>query len=107
MLNSIPDATRSEVSRINTTLKSKDTSLYLAVVYCKREGQDYFHKTEAGINSNYESHGNYANLDSSSNKSAEVVKSSTKQLFYNDPLRLLAPYNYVAAVTGEPPNNAF
>jgi hypothetical protein len=60
-----------------------------------------------GINSNYESNGAYADLDSSSNKSAEVVKLSTKQLFYDDPLRLLAFYNYFAAVAGEPPDNAF
>jgi hypothetical protein len=60
-----------------------------------------------GINSNYENHGTYANLGSSSNKSAEVVALSTKPLFYNDPLWLLAPYNYFAAVAGEPPDNAF
>jgi hypothetical protein len=60
-----------------------------------------------GLNSNYESHGAYANLGSSPNKSAEVIESSTKQLFYDDPLRLLAPYNYFAAVAGEPPNKSF
>jgi hypothetical protein len=60
-----------------------------------------------GVNSNYESHGAYANLGSNFKKSAEVVKLSTKHLFYNDPLQLLAPYNYFAAVAGEPPNNEF
>ena len=54
-----------------------------------------------GGNSNYESHGTYANLGSSSNKSAEVVALSTKQIFYDDPLRLLAPYNYFAVVARE------
>jgi hypothetical protein len=60
-----------------------------------------------GINSNYESHGAYANLSSSPNKSATVVALSTKSLFYDGSLRLSAPYNYFAAVAGEPPNNAF
>jgi hypothetical protein len=60
-----------------------------------------------GVNSNYDSHGAYANLGSSSNKSAEVVALSTKPLFYDDPLRLSAPYNYFSAVAGEPPNNEF
>jgi hypothetical protein len=81
--------------------------LHLAAAYCKREGQGYSHETEARRQLNYESHGTYANLGSSSNKSAEVVESSTKHLFYVDSLRLLAPYNYFAAVAGEPPNNAF
>ena len=60
-----------------------------------------------GVNSNYESHGAYANLGSSSNESAEVVALSTKSLFYDDPLRLSAPYKYFATVAGEQPNNAF
>ncbi len=64
-------------------------------------------KLRHGINSNYESHGAYANLGSSSNESAEVVALSTKPLFYDDPLYLSAPYNYFAVVAGEPPNNAF
>ena len=59
------------------------------------------------VNSNYESHGAYANFGYRSNESAEFVASSTKPLFYNDPLRLLASHNYFAAVAGEPPNNAF
>jgi hypothetical protein len=71
------------------------------------EGQNYSHKTEAWRQLKLESHGIYADLGSSSNKSAEVVESSTKHLFYDDPLRLLAPYNSFAAVTGEPPDNAF
>jgi hypothetical protein len=60
-----------------------------------------------GVNSNYESHGAYANLCSSPNKSAAVVALSTKSLFYDYPLQLKAPYHYFAAVAGEPPDNAF
>ncbi len=60
-----------------------------------------------GINSNYESHGIYANLGASPNESAEVIASSTKSLFYDDPLRLLATYKYFATVAGEPPDSAF
>jgi hypothetical protein len=60
-----------------------------------------------GVNSNYESHGAYVNIGSSPNKSAVVIASSTKSLFYDDPLWLLAPYYYFAAVAKELPGNAF
>jgi hypothetical protein len=45
-------------------------------------------------------------LGNCTNESAKFVKSSTKQLFIDDSLWLLAPYNYFAAVAGEPPDNA-
>jgi hypothetical protein len=73
----------------------------------RKKGKITSTRLRHGVNSNYESHGAYDNLGSSSTKSAEVVALSTKSLFYDDPLRLLAPYNYFAGVAGEPPNNAF
>jgi hypothetical protein len=58
------------------------------------------------VNSTYKSHGAYAHLGNCTNESAEIVKSSTEGLFIDDPLWLLVPYTYFAAVTGEPPDNA-
>ncbi len=60
-----------------------------------------------GVNSNYESHGAYANLGSSLNESAAVFALSAKSLFYDEPLWLPVPYKYFAVVAREPPDNAF
>jgi hypothetical protein len=58
-----------------------------------------------GVNLGYESHGAYAHLGNVPNESLSIFKGSSKTIFFNDPLRLSAPYNYFANAAKEPSDN--
>jgi hypothetical protein len=61
-----------------------------------------------GCNSHYEVRGAYAKIGAAASPEVvEAVDSATRQVYFDDPLRISAPYSFFRKRMGRPPDNDF
>ena len=61
-----------------------------------------------GCISHYEVRGAYAKIGATASPEVvEAVDSATQRVYFDDPLRISAPYSFFRKKMGRPPNNAF